>query len=112
VTAVDRPYGNVWLNFSRQFLADNGISYGTRLRLHVDRVLPFELTLTPTFNDAGEKGAAVCYINSRGFLAIARNMDNLADTYNLRRGMSVTVTVLGGAAESQTSQPVEASAER
>ena len=101
VTAIDRPYGNVWLSFSRQWLADNGIGYGTRLRLVVDKVLPFELTLTPTFNDAGDKGAPVCYINSRGWLSLARNMDNLADPYGIRRGMSVTLSVVnpgGGAA--------------
>ena len=95
VTAVDRPYGNVWLNFSRQWLADNGIAYGTRLRVTVDKVLPFELPLTPTFADAGERGNAVCYVNSRGYLALARNAANLADTYNIRRGMPVTLKVVG-----------------
>jgi adenosyl-fluoride synthase len=93
VTAVDRPYGNVWMNFSRQFLAENGIQYGSKLKIIVDNVLPFELPMTPTFADAGDRGAPVCYINSRGYLALARNAANLADTYNIRRGMPVTLKV-------------------
>jgi adenosyl-fluoride synthase len=94
VTAVDRPYGNVWMNFSRKLLGELGIGYGTVLRLTVDNVLPFELPLTPTFADAGERGAPVIYINSRGYLAVARNAANLADTYNLRRGMPVRLHVV------------------
>lgn len=93
VTAVDRPYGNVWTNISRKDLSEWGIDYGTTLRLVVDGVLPFELTLTPTFADAGEVGAPVAYINSRGHLSLARNQANLADPYNIRRGAALTVTV-------------------
>ena len=95
VTAIDRPYGNIWFNFSRQFLAENDIAYGTKLRVTLDRVLPFEVPLTPTFADAGERGAVACYINSRGYLALARNAANLADTYNLRAGMPVEVKIVG-----------------
>jgi hypothetical protein len=94
VTAIDRPYGNVWTNISRQDLAELGIGYGTRVKVILDGVLPFELPLTPTFADAGEVGAPVTYINSRGYLSLARNAANLADTYNIRRGMSVRMEVL------------------
>lgn len=98
VTAIDRPYGNVWTNISREDLAELGIAYGTALRLTIDDVLPFELQLTPTFADAGEVGAPVFYINSRGYLSLARNAANLADAYNIRRGMSVRLRVVGDAA--------------
>jgi adenosyl-fluoride synthase len=111
VTAVDRPYGNVWLNYSRKFLIDNGIAYGAKLRIVVDRVLPFEITLTPTFADAGEKGAVACYINSRGWLSIARNADNLADPYGIKRGMPVTLKVLSPA-PAQAGAPLEVGAKR
>jgi adenosyl-fluoride synthase len=94
ITAVDLPYGNIWFNFSRQFLTDNDIAYGTRLRVTLDKVLPFELPLTPTFADAGERGAVACYINSRGYLALARNAADLANTYGLRAGMPVNVKVV------------------
>jgi len=94
ITVVDRPYGNVWTNISRKDLANQGIAYGTRLRITVDNVLPFDLTLTPTFADAGEIGAPVCYVNSRGYLSLARNASNLADTYNIRRHMPVNVQVV------------------
>jgi adenosyl-fluoride synthase len=99
VTAVDRPYGNVWTNVSRKDLDEWGIGYGTTLRLVVDGVLPFELTLTPTFADAGEVGAPVAYVNSRGYLSLARNQGNLADPYNIRRGSSLAVTVVERAAD-------------
>lgn len=91
VTAIDRPFGNVWTNVSRDLLAELGIGYGTKLKIVVDEVLGFELALTPTFGDAGEIGAPVAYVNSRGYLSLARNVANLADPYNLRRGMSVRV---------------------
>ncbi|HEY4690450.1 MAG TPA: SAM-dependent chlorinase/fluorinase [Anaerolineae bacterium] len=89
VSAIDMPYGNVWTNISRHNLAENGIGYGTKLKIILDNVLPFELQLTPTFADGGEKGAIVAYINSRGYLSLARNAADLAVTYNIRRGMPV-----------------------
>lgn len=89
ITVIDHPFGNVWTNISRHDLADFGIDYGTKIKLTVDSVLPFELTLTPTFADAGEKGAPVAYLNSRGYLSLARNAADLAGTYNIRRGMPV-----------------------
>jgi len=92
VTNVDRPYGNVWTNISRQVLADNGISYGTKLKIKIDNLFQFELPLTPTFADAGERGAPAAYINSRGYLSLGRNADNLADRCNIRQGMAVSVT--------------------
>lgn len=94
VSAVDRPYGNVWTNISRKELSEWGFDYGTTLRFVVDGVLPFELTLTPTFADAGVVGAPVAYINSRGYLSLARNQANLADPYSIRRGSALTVTVV------------------
>ena len=91
VTAVDRPYGNVWTNISRQTLSENQISYGTKLKITIDNLFMFELPLTPTFADAGEIGAPAMYINSRGYLSLGRNADNLADRCNIRRGMAVRV---------------------
>lgn len=93
VTQVDRPYGNVWTNISRQVLADNGISYGTKMKIKIDNLFLFELPLTPTFADAGERGAPAVYINSRGYLSLGRNADNLADRVNIRQGMPVSVTL-------------------
>ena len=93
VTHIDRPYGNVWTNISRQVLADNGISYGTKLKIKFDNMFLFELPLTPTFADAGERGAPAVYINSRGYLSMGRNADNLADRCNIRQGMPVSVTL-------------------
>jgi adenosyl-fluoride synthase len=108
ITVVDRPYGNVWTNISRRDLANQGIAYGARLRITVDKVLPFDLVLTPTFADAGEIGAPVCYLNSRGYLSLARNAANLADAYNIRRGMPVDVQVLNRPSET-AAEPTSAS---
>lgn len=94
VTAIDRPYGNVWTSISRKDLAELGIGYGMRLRILLDNVLPFELPLTLTFADAGEIGAPVAYVNSRGYFSLARNAADLANAHNIRRGMSVRLTRL------------------
>jgi adenosyl-fluoride synthase len=91
VSAIDHPFGNVWTNVHRRDLEKLGVSYGTQLKITVDGVLPFDLPLSPTFADAGEVGAPVAYLNSRGFLAIARNAASLAYPYNLKEGMSVRV---------------------
>jgi adenosyl-fluoride synthase len=91
VTVIDRPYGNVWTNISRHVLAENGIKYGTSLKITVDNTFTFELPLTPTFADAGEIGAVAAYINSRGYLSLGRNAANLADRCNIQRGMPVSV---------------------
>lgn len=92
VTAIDHPFGNVWSNIHRRDLEAAGIGYGTLLKITLDGVLPFELTLNPTFADVGEPGAPVAYLNSRGHLSIARNAASLAYPYNLEAGMSVRVT--------------------
>lgn len=92
VTAIDHPFGNLWTSVHRKDLDRNGIGYGTRLRITLDGVLPFDLPLSPTFADAGAVGTAVCYINSRGYLSLARNAAPLAYPYNLNEGISVEVT--------------------
>ncbi len=93
VTNIDHPFGNVWTNIHRTDLEKLGVGYGTELRITLDGVLPFELPLSPTFADAGEVGAAVAYLSSRGYLALARNAASLAYPYNLKAGISVQVKV-------------------
>ena len=80
---IDRPYGNVWTNISRDDLADSRITFGTMLKITLDSTLTFELPLTPTFADAAEIGAVSAYINSRGYLSLGRNAATLADHYNI-----------------------------
>jgi len=89
VIDIDLPYGNVWTDISRHDLARLGIEYGTVLRVTVNEDLPFEFPLTPTFADFGSRGATGIYINSRGYLSLARNAADLATTYNIRSGMPV-----------------------
>ena len=91
VTAIDHPFGNVWTNIHRTDLKAAGIEYGTALKITLDGVLPFDLPLSPTFADAGSIGEPVCYINSRGYLSLARNAASLAYPYNLKDGISVRV---------------------
>nr|2V7T_A Chain A, 5'-FLUORO-5'-DEOXYADENOSINE SYNTHASE [Streptantibioticus cattleyicolor]2V7T_B Chain B, 5'-FLUORO-5'-DEOXYADENOSINE SYNTHASE [Streptantibioticus cattleyicolor]2V7T_C Chain C, 5'-FLUORO-5'-DEOXYADENOSINE SYNTHASE [Streptantibioticus cattleyicolor]2V7U_A Chain A, 5'-FLUORO-5'-DEOXY ADENOSINE SYNTHETASE [Streptantibioticus cattleyicolor]2V7U_B Chain B, 5'-FLUORO-5'-DEOXY ADENOSINE SYNTHETASE [Streptantibioticus cattleyicolor]2V7U_C Chain C, 5'-FLUORO-5'-DEOXY ADENOSINE SYNTHETASE [Stre len=91
VSAIDHPFGNVWTNIHRTDLEKAGIGYGARLRLTLDGVLPFEAPLTPTFADAGEIGNIAIYLNSRGYLSIARNAASLAYPYHLKEGMSARV---------------------
>lgn len=94
VTAIDHPFGNVWTNVHRTDLEKAGIRYGSQLKIILDEVLPFDLTLTETFADAGEVGTPVCYLNSRGFLSLARNAASLAYPYNLKTGGRVRVKIV------------------
>jgi len=91
VTAIDHPYGNVWTNIHRRDLAAAGISYGSALKISLDGVLPFDLVLDETFADVGVIGAPVAYVNSRGYLALARNAASLAYSYGLQAGLQVRV---------------------
>jgi adenosyl-fluoride synthase len=93
VTAIDHPFGNVWTNVHRRDLEKLGVGYGTKLTITLDGVLPFILPLSPTFADAGEIGEPVAYLNSRGYLSLARNAASLAYPYNLKDGMSVRVQI-------------------
>jgi adenosyl-fluoride synthase len=94
VSAIDHPFGNVWTNVHRRDLEEAGVAYGTPLKITLDGVLPFELPLSPTFADAGERGAPVAYLNSRGYLSLARNAASLAYPYNIKAGISVRVAVV------------------
>jgi adenosyl-fluoride synthase len=92
VTAIDHPFGNVWTNVHRRDLVPLGIGVGSPLTITLDGVLPFRLPLSDTFADAKNIGDPVAYLNSRGYLSIARNAASLAYPYNLKDGMEVVVT--------------------
>jgi len=102
ITNVDRPYGNLWTNVRDTALKAAGIEYGTPLRITFDGVLTFDLPLTETFGNM-ELGAPVAYLNSRGYLSIARNRANLADRYNLGADSKVTVMPLAGSPDGRVS---------
>jgi hypothetical protein len=91
ITAIDHPFGNMWTNVHRSDLERSGVEYGTQVRVKLDDTLLFDLPLSPTFADAGPVGSPVLYINSRGYLALARNAAPLAYPYNFTAGMTVTV---------------------
>ncbi|MBN6038807.1 adenosyl-fluoride synthase [Amycolatopsis sp. 195334CR] len=93
VTNIDHPFGNIWTNIHRVDLEKNGIGYGTKLKIVLDDVLPFELPLSETFADAGPVGTPVAYLSSRGYLALARNAASLAYPYHLEAGIPVRVKV-------------------
>lgn len=92
VTAIDHPFGNIWTNIHRRELAQFGIAVGGKLTITLDGVLPFRLPLSDTFADAKVIGAPVAYINSRGYLSLARNAASLAYPYNIKDGIDVVVT--------------------
>jgi adenosyl-fluoride synthase len=92
VTAIDHPFGNIWTNIHRRDLEQLGISVGTNLTITLDGVLPFRLPLSDTFADAKVIGAPVAYVNSRGYLSLARNAASLAYPYNIKADIEVTVT--------------------
>lgn len=91
VTAIDHPFGNIWTNVHRTDLEKASIGYGTNLKITLDGVLPFDLPLSETFADAGPVGTPVSYINSRGYLSLARNAAPLAYPYEIKAGIPVRV---------------------
>jgi adenosyl-fluoride synthase len=91
VTAIDHPFGNIWTNIHRRDLEAQGIGYGTELTITLDNVLPFRLPLSETFANAKEIGDPVAYLNSRGYLSLARNAASLAYPYNIKDGIDVQV---------------------
>jgi len=91
VAAIDHPFGNVWSNIHRRDLEALGIGIGTKLTITLDGVLPFQLPLSDTFADAKVIGAPVAYLNSRGYLSLARNVASLAYPYNIEEGIEVLV---------------------
>ncbi|HWE92035.1 MAG TPA: adenosyl-fluoride synthase [Pseudonocardiaceae bacterium] len=93
ITNIDHPFGNVWTNIHRADLEKVGVGYGSKLRIVLDDVLPFDLPLSETFADAGPVGTPVAYLSSRGYLAVARNAASLAYPYNITPGLSVRVKV-------------------
>jgi len=94
IIQIDWPYGNVWTNIHRNDLKRNMIEYETMLRITLNNTVIFDYPLKPTFADFGKKGDAGIYINSRGYLSIARYADNLATIYNIQEGMPVEVKIL------------------
>lgn len=91
VSVIDRPYGNVWTNISKDDLTNAGIQYGTKIKIALDGRLDFELPLRPTFADAGAIGGIAAYINSRGYLSLGRYAANMAECHSIRRHMTAKV---------------------
>lgn len=100
ITNIDKPFGNVWTNVREDILNELGLGYGSQLRVTLDDVLTFDLPLTRTFGDR-PRGAPVAYLSSRGYLALGRNRADLADTFNIQSGMTVTVASDPAAVEGQ-----------
>jgi len=92
VTNLDLPYGNVWTNIRQNLLQEQGLGYGSKLRILVDDAITFHLPLTRTFGDM-PLATPVVYLNSRSYLALGLNRANLAARFNLKEGMSVEVSL-------------------
>jgi adenosyl-fluoride synthase len=106
ITVIDKPFGNVWTNipFHRKELQHSphapvqvglqetlGVDYGATLKIMVGNYEPFEFQLKRAFADFGPVGAPGAYINSRGYLSLARYADDFATAYNITKGMPVQV---------------------
>ena len=92
VIDIDWPYGNVWTNISRDDLKTLKIDYGTMLRVTIDSTHFFEYPLSRTFADMGKHGDAGIYINSRGYLSLGRNAEDLATDHNIQKNMPVNLS--------------------
>ena len=106
VTLLDKSFGNVWTNITRDMVTDlleNGLtdSAGGPVRLQVAfgpapeddpslRRTPVILQLVETFGDV-TKGSPLAYFNSRDHLSFAVNMGSFAASHDIVPGTRVEV---------------------
>ncbi len=90
VIAIDEPFGNVWTDIPAAWLEELGVAYGERVVVAAGGRDPGEVPYVATFGDVPE-GAPLLYRNSRGKLALALNMGDLARARRIERGAEVTI---------------------
>jgi S-adenosylmethionine hydrolase len=91
VTAIDRPFGNVWTDLPPAWLEDLGVKHGDTVEVELTReaeALRLKVPYVPTFGAVPE-GRPLLYINSRGKLGLALNMGDFAATHGIARGVRV-----------------------
>ncbi|MGA4842180.1 SAM hydrolase/SAM-dependent halogenase family protein [Streptomyces sp. G45] len=87
VALLDKNYGNVWTNITREFLDGQRIEFGAELEIEVNGTL-IRTPLRHTFGETGE-GEPLAYIASRNQLGLALNQGNFAARYGVERGHPV-----------------------
>jgi S-adenosylmethionine hydrolase len=90
VSLVDKNFGNVWTDISRDDLARAGLAHATTLRVRVGDETD-DWPLVATFGNVPD-GGRLAYFNSRNRLAFALNKRDLAEEIKINRGASVEIT--------------------
>ncbi|GHE76388.1 DNA-directed RNA polymerase subunit delta [Streptomyces longispororuber] len=87
VALLDKNYGNVWTNITREFLEEQRIAFGAELEIEVNGT-SMRTPLRHTFGETGE-GEPLAYIASRNQLGLALNQGNFAARHGIERGHTV-----------------------
>ncbi|WP_282793787.1 SAM-dependent chlorinase/fluorinase [Streptomyces sp. CC224B] len=87
VALLDKNYGNVWTNITREFLEAQRIAFGAELEIEVNGTF-MRTPLRHTFGETGE-GEPLAYIASRNQLGLALNQGNFAARHGIERGHTV-----------------------
>jgi S-adenosylmethionine hydrolase len=90
VSLIDKNFGNIWTDVTRDDLSAAGLADSARLRVSIDGDTE-EWALVRTFGEVAP-GARLAYFNSRERLAFATNRGNLAEEIKAARGLTVEIT--------------------
>ncbi len=91
IPVLDIQYGNVWSSLPRKLMFENGVQIGDMLNISIYNedalVWAGAVKLVNTFGDVAE-GENLAYFNSELNLALAVNMGNFSQKYNVYSGPS------------------------
>lgn len=89
IPILDVQFGNVWTNIDSTFLRNAGVQRGNLFAIQIlnknKKICELTAPLVATFGDVPAR-APLLYINSVGELALALNLGNFAEKYNVQSG--------------------------
>ncbi len=89
VTIIDKNFGNLWTNITREILQSGGLGKEAVLGVQIGDVR-YKWSLVKTFADV-PKGRPLAYFNSRDRLAFGLNQGNLAKQIDAVRGLDIRI---------------------
>lgn len=89
---IDKPYGNVWTNITQEDLKKINADQGNKFLVNISGK-EIEIPFVLSFGDV-PVGMPLCYMNSRGTLAIAINQGNFQEKYNIKDNDSIVIKLI------------------
>ncbi len=96
IPILDKQYGNVWTNISREAFARLNVKFKDTLFIEIfnkkKQVFKGEIPFVKTFGDV-EKSKPLVYINSLNNVSLALNWDNFSAAHKVKAGHDWTVKI-------------------